>query len=40
LSGEAFFQVDKGRNKRRNLGFNWLSVEVYGTSFNVNTKKG
>jgi transmembrane sensor len=41
LSGEAFFQVDK--KKTTNAKF-WvftddLSVEVYGTSFNVNTKK-
>ncbi|WP_299670437.1 FecR family protein [uncultured Polaribacter sp.] len=41
LSGEAFFQVDK--KKTTNAKF-WvitedLSVEVFGTSFNVNTKK-
>ena len=41
LSGEAFFQVDK--KVVTNAKF-WvltadLSVEVYGTSFNVNTKK-
>jgi ferric-dicitrate binding protein FerR (iron transport regulator) len=41
LSGEAFFQVDK--KVETNAKF-WvltddLSVEVYGTSFNVNTKK-
>lgn len=41
LSGEAFFQVDK---KVVNNAKFWvltddLSVEVYGTSFNVNTKK-
>ena len=41
LSGEAFFQVDK--KETTNAKF-WvitddLSVEVYGTSFNVNTKK-
>ncbi|WP_343329692.1 FecR family protein [Polaribacter staleyi] len=41
LSGEAFFQVDK--KVTTNAKF-WvitddLSVEVYGTSFNVNTKK-
>ena len=41
LKGEAFFQVDK--KKTTNAKF-WvltqdLSVEVYGTSFNVNTKK-
>ncbi|QNM84932.1 FecR family protein [Polaribacter pectinis] len=41
LSGEAFFQVDK--KKATNAKFwvltNDLEVEVYGTSFNVNTKK-
>lgn len=41
LSGEAFFKVDK--KKTTNAKF-WvltkdLTVEVYGTSFNVNTKK-
>tara|TARA_R110002126_G_C10490551_1_gene503830 strand:- start:6493 stop:7482 length:990 start_codon:yes stop_codon:yes gene_type:complete len=41
LSGEAFFKVDK--KKTTNAKFwvltNDLSVEVYGTSFNVDTKK-
>ena len=41
LSGEAFFQVDKKvtTNAKFWVLTNDLSVEVYGTSFNVNTKK-
>jgi ferric-dicitrate binding protein FerR (iron transport regulator) len=41
LSGEAFFQVDKKvvSNAKFWVITNDLSVEVYGTSFNVNTKK-
>ena len=41
LSGEAFFQVDKkiATNAKFWVITNDLSVEVYGTSFNVNTKK-
>jgi transmembrane sensor len=41
LSGEAFFQVDKKvvTNAKFWVITNDLSVEVYGTSFNVNTKK-
>jgi transmembrane sensor len=41
LSGEAFFQVDKKvvTNAKFWVFTNDLSVEVYGTSFNVNTKK-
>jgi ferric-dicitrate binding protein FerR (iron transport regulator) len=40
LSGEAFFQVDKKvvTNAKFWVFTNDLSVEVYGTSFNVNTK--
>jgi transmembrane sensor len=41
LSGEAFFQVDKKvvTNAKFWVLTDDLSVEVYGTSFNVNTKK-
>jgi transmembrane sensor len=41
LSGEAFFQVDKKvvTNAKFWVFTDDLSVEVYGTSFNVNTKK-
>ena len=41
LTGEAFFQVDKkvATNAKFWVITNDLSVEVYGTSFNVNTKK-
>ncbi len=41
LSGEAFFQVDKKvvSNAKFWVITDDLSVEVYGTSFNVNTKK-
>ena len=41
LSGEAFFQVDKKETTNAKFWVitNDLSVEVYGTSFNVNTKK-
>ena len=41
LTGEAFFQVDKKvvTNAKFWVITNDLSVEVYGTSFNVNTKK-
>jgi ferric-dicitrate binding protein FerR (iron transport regulator) len=41
LSGEAFFQVDKkaATNAKFWVLTDDLSVEVYGTSFNVNTKK-
>ena len=41
LTGEAFFQVDKKvvTNAKFWVVTNDLSVEVYGTSFNVNTKK-
>jgi ferric-dicitrate binding protein FerR (iron transport regulator) len=41
LSGEAFFQVDKKAvtNAKFWVLTDDLSVEVYGTSFNVNTKK-
>jgi ferric-dicitrate binding protein FerR (iron transport regulator) len=41
LSGEAFFQVDKKitTNAKFWVITDDLSVEVYGTSFNVNTKK-
>jgi ferric-dicitrate binding protein FerR (iron transport regulator) len=41
LSGEAFFQVDKKvvTNSKFWVLTDDLSVEVYGTSFNVNTKK-
>lgn len=41
LVGEAFFQVDKKveTNAKFWVLTNDLSVEVYGTSFNVNTKK-
>jgi ferric-dicitrate binding protein FerR (iron transport regulator) len=41
LTGEAFFQVDKklSTNAKFWVLTNDLSVEVYGTSFNVNTKK-
>jgi ferric-dicitrate binding protein FerR (iron transport regulator) len=41
LSGEAFFKVDKkiATNAKFWVLTNDLSVEVYGTSFNVNTKK-
>lgn len=41
LKGEAFFQVDKKitTNAKFWVKTNDLSVEVYGTSFNVNTKK-
>jgi transmembrane sensor len=41
LSGEAFFQVDKKivTNAKFWVITNDLSVEVFGTSFNVNTKK-
>ncbi|QOD61260.1 FecR family protein [Polaribacter haliotis] len=41
LNGEAFFQVDKKKvtNAKFWVVTNDLSVEVYGTSFNVNTKK-
>lgn len=41
LTGEAFFQVDKkiATNAKFWVLTNDLSVEVYGTSFNVNTKK-
>ena len=41
LSGEAFFQVDKKvvTNAKFWVLTDDLSIEVYGTSFNVNTKK-
>jgi ferric-dicitrate binding protein FerR (iron transport regulator) len=41
LTGEAFFQIDKKvtTNAKFWVLTNDLSVEVYGTSFNVNTKK-
>jgi ferric-dicitrate binding protein FerR (iron transport regulator) len=41
LSGEAFFQVDKKVATKAKFWVltNDLSVEVFGTSFNVNTKK-
>ncbi len=41
LSGEAFFQVDKkiATNAKFWVLTDDLSVEVFGTSFNVNTKK-
>ena len=41
LTGEAFFQVDKktATNAKFWVLTDDLSVEVYGTSFNVNTKK-
>ena len=41
LTGEAFFQVDKKvvTNAKFWVITDDLSVEVYGTSFNVNTKK-
>ena len=41
LTGEAFFQVDKklSTNAKFWVLTDDLSVEVYGTSFNVNTKK-
>jgi len=41
LKGEAFFQVDKklATNAKFWVVTNDLSVEVYGTSFNVNTKQ-
>jgi ferric-dicitrate binding protein FerR (iron transport regulator) len=41
LSGEAFFQVDKKvvTNAKFWVLTDDLSVEVYGTSFNINTKK-
>ena len=41
LKGEAFFKVDKKRvtNAKFWVITNDLSVEVYGTTFNVNTKK-
>ena len=41
LKGEAFFQVDKkiATNAKFYVVTKDLSVEVYGTSFNVNTKK-
>jgi transmembrane sensor len=41
LTGEAFFQVDKKvvTNAKFWVLTNDLSLEVYGTSFNVNTKK-
>jgi transmembrane sensor len=41
LTGEAFFQVDEkiATNAKFWVVTNDLSVEVYGTSFNVNTKK-
>lgn len=41
LSGEAFFKVDKKETTNAKFWVitNDLSVEVYGTSFNVNTKK-
>jgi len=41
LSGEAFFQVDKKENTNAKFFVltDDLSVEVYGTTFNVNTKK-
>ena len=41
LTGEAFFQVDKKETTNAKFWVltNDLSVEVYGTSFNVNTKK-
>ena len=41
LTGEAFFQVDKktATNAKFRVLTDDLSVEVYGTSFNVNTKK-